>query len=92
MFTVIGLMLCGILVGYLARKRELSGIGRLITSLIWILLFLLGVEVGSNQQIIESLGTLGLEAMAITFAAILGSCLAAWGLWYFLYKRKEKQA
>ena len=91
MFTVIGLMLSGILVGYLLRKRELSGIGRLITSLIWILLFLLGVEVGSNQQIIDGLATLGLEALTITFAAVLGSCLAAWGLWYFLYKRKETQ-
>ena len=85
-------MLCGILIGYLARKRELSGIGRLITSLIWMLLFLLGIEVGSNKQIIESLGTLGLEALAITFAAIAGSCVAAWALWYFLYKRKEEQA
>lgn len=92
MFTVIGLMLAGILVGYLTRKHALTGIGRLITSLIWVLLFLLGVEVGSNKQIIEGLGTLGLEAITITFAAVLGSCLAAWGLWYFLYKRKEKQA
>lgn len=92
MFTVIGLMLCGILVGYLARKRELSGIGRLITSLIWILLFLLGVEVGGNKKIIESLGTLGVEAITITFAGILGSCLAAWALWYILYKRKEGKA
>ncbi len=85
-------MLCGILIGYLARKKEITGIGRLITSLIWILLFLLGVEVGSNQQIIASLGTLGLEAIIITFAGITGSCIAAWGLWYFLYKRKEKEA
>ena len=92
MFTVIGLMLTGILVGYLARKRELTGIGKLITSLIWALLFLLGVEVGSNQKIIEGLGTLGLEALSITLAGILGSCLTAWALWYFLYKRKEKQA
>lgn len=91
MFTVIGLMVCGILIGYLSRKRELSGISRLITSLIWILLFLLGVEVGSSQQIMDSLGTLGIEAMAITFAAILGSCICAWALWYFLYKRKEGQ-
>lgn len=92
MFTVIGLMLAGILVGYLARKREFTRIGKFITTLIWALLFLLGVEVGSNQQIIQGLGSLGLEALAITFGAILGSCLAAWGLWYFLYKRKESQA
>ena len=92
MFTVILLMLSGILVGYLARKHELKGTGRLITSLIWMLLFLLGIEVGSNQQIIEGLANLGLEALAITFAGILGSCLAAWALWYFLYRRKERQA
>lgn len=91
MFTVIGLMLGGILVGYLTRKQEINSIGRIITALIWILLFLLGIEVGGNQQIIEGLATLGLEALVITAAAILGSCLAAWGLWYFLYKRKEKQ-
>lgn len=90
MFTVIGFMLCGILIGYLSRKHTFHGIGRFITALIWMLLFLLGEEVGSNQQIIESMGTLGLEALTIALASILGSCLTAWGLWHFLYKRKEK--
>lgn len=89
MFTVIGLMLTGILVGYLTRKRPLKGISKVITSLIWILLFLLGVEVGGDPQIIEGLATLGIEALAITLSATLGSCLTAWGLWYLLYKRKE---
>ena len=88
MFTVIGLMLSGILVGYLLRRNELRGMGKIITLLIWILLFLLGVEVGSNRQIIEGLGTLGLEATLITLAAVIGSCLSAWGLWYVLYKKK----
>ena len=88
MFTVIGLMLSGILVGYLMRTKELKSIGKVITLLIWILLFLLGVEVGSNRQIIEGLGTLGLEAILITLAALLGSCVCAWGLWKVLYKRK----
>ena len=90
MFTVIGLMFLGILTGYVFRKHELPEIGKVITSLIWVLLFLLGVEVGSNQQIIEGLGTLGLEAIAISLAAILGSCIAAWALWSILYKREEK--
>ena len=90
MFTVIGLMLSGILVGYLFRKKELGGIGKVITFLIWMLLFLLGVEVGSNRQIIEGLGTLGLEAIFITFSGVLGSCLLAWALWLFLYKRKGR--
>lgn len=88
MFTVIGLMLSGILVGYLLRRNDLRGMGKIITLLIWILLFLLGVEVGGNRQIIEGLGTLGLEATLITLAAVIGSCLSAWGLWYVLYKKK----
>ena len=92
MFTVIGLMLGGICIGYLFRKVELKGIGKLITALIWVLLFLLGVEVGGNPQIIEGLATLGMEAVIITLASVLGSCVAAWGLWYFLYKRKGGKA
>lgn len=92
MFTVIGLMLGGMCIGFLLRKRQLPGIHRIITILIWILLFLLGVEVGGNRQIIEGLATLGLEALAITLAAVIGSCLAAWALWKVLYRRKGGEA
>lgn len=88
MFIVIGLMLGGICLGYLFRRNEWKWIGKIITMLIWILLFLLGIEVGSNRQIVEGLGTLGVEALVITIAAVGGSCIAAWGLWFFLYKKK----
>ena len=52
MFTIIGLMLTGMLLGYLLRKRDLKKIHQIITLLIWLLLFILGIEVGSNEQII----------------------------------------
>lgn len=89
MFTVIGLMLGGMCIGFLLRKQELSWIHKIITVLIWVLLFLLGIEVGNNRQIIEGLTTLGLEAVVITLAAVLGSCLASWALWLVLYKKKK---
>lgn len=92
MFTVIGLMLGGMCIGFLLRNRRLSWTHRVITALIWILLFLLGVEVGGNRQIIEGLATLGLEAFTITIAAVIGSCVCAWALWYLLYKRKGGKA
>ena len=44
MFTVIGLMLGGMAIGFLLRRQEFSWINKVITSLIWVLLFLLGVE------------------------------------------------
>lgn len=92
MFTVIGLMLGGMAIGFLLRRQNFSWINKVITSLIWILLFLLGVEVGGNRQIVEGLATLGVEAFSITLASVLGSCIFAWGLWYLLYKRKGGKA
>lgn len=90
MFTIIGLMLTGMLLGFLLRKQKLSGIHKVITVLIWLLLFLLGIDVGGNQKIINGLHTIGLEAIVITLAAVLGSVTAAWALWYVLYKRNKK--
>ena len=86
MFTVIGVMLGGMLIGFLLRRQEFSWM------LIWALLFLLGIEVGGNRQIVEGLGTLGVEAFVITLACVLGSCILAWGLWYLLYKKKGEKA
>ncbi len=92
MFTVIGLMFGGMILGYLFRRQQLSWIRKVITVLIWLLLFLLGVEVGGNRRIIEGLTTLGAEALAVTLACLLGSSLCAWGLWYWVYKRKGGRA
>lgn len=91
MFTIIGLMLTGMLLGFLLRKQQLSGIHIIITVLIWLLLFLLGIDVGGNQEIINGLHTIGMEAIVITLAAVLGSVTAAWALWYVLYKRKKEE-
>ena len=92
MFTIIGLMLTGILLGYLLRKRDLKKIHQIITLLIWLLLFILGIEVGSNEQIIKGLHTIGLEAVILTLGGTLGSVIAAWALWIALYKRKGGRA
>lgn len=95
MFIIIGIMLTGMLIGYLLRSKRLTWIHKIITLLIWVLLFLLGIDVGGNEAIVKGLHTLGIEAAIITFAAVIGSILCAWGLWYLLYirnKRKETEA
>ncbi|WP_217930790.1 LysO family transporter [Bacteroides caecimuris] len=89
MFIIIGIMLTGMLLGYLLRSKRLSWIHKIITLFIWILLFLLGIDVGDNESIIKGLHTLGLEAVIITVAAVIGSILCAWGLWYLLYIRNK---
>ena len=95
MFIIIGIMLSGMLIGYLLRSKRLTWIHKIITFLIWLLLFLLGIDVGDNKAIMNGLHTLGLEALTITLAAVIGSSLLAWGLWYLLYIRnrnKEEKA
>ena len=89
MFIIIGIMLTGMLFGFLLRNKRLSWIHKIITLLIWVLLFLLGIDVGGNEAIIKGLHTLGLEALIITLAAVTGSILCAWGRWYLLYIRNK---
>lgn len=92
MFTVIGLMLTGMLLGYLLRKWNMKRIHLIITLLIWLLLFILGIEVGSNERIIKGLHTIGLDALVLTLGGTLGSVIAAWILWKILYGRKGGKA
>ena len=84
---IIALMLGGVGTGYLLRRCNTRPVGRIITILIWLLLFLLGTEVGGNPDIINGLGTLGVEALLITLFAVLGSCLAAWGLLNYICRK-----
>ena len=92
MFIIIGIMLTGMLLGYLLRSKRLSWIHKIITLLIWILLFLLGIDVGGNESIIKGLHTLGLEAVIITVAAVIevlyahGGC----GTYYIVKERRQK--
>lgn len=83
-------MISGVTVGYFMRKRKLSFIHRIITLLIWILLFLLGIEVGNNEAIIKGLHTIGIKALILTLATVAGSILGAWGLWLIISKKKMK--
>ena len=86
MFIVIGLMFTGMLFGYLFKNKKITWIGKVITALIWLLLFLLGIDVGSNQMIMNGLHTIGLEALVITIGAVLGSVVGAWLLWNWINK------
>lgn len=92
MFIVILFVFLGILSGVFCRKLSTGACisltdvvarwqGRIVTWLIWLLLFLLGIEVGSNEMILRSLPTLGVEALLLSSAATLGCCVLAWALW-----------
>ena len=84
-------MLTGMVAGFLLRRHRLKGIQHFITILIWLLLFLLGVEVGGNKDIIQGLHTIGLEAILLTIGGALSSVTAAKLLWHMLNRHKKAQ-
>ena len=79
MIIVISLMVCGIVLGYLKIVQKL------INYAIFLLLFLLGITVGANADVMNNLNSIGLEALIITLAAISGSILCAWAVYRFFF-------
>ena len=89
MFIIILILGAGIIAGRLLRRHPITWLGKVINILIWALLFLLGVEVGGDDRIVEGIATLGAEAVGIAFAGVAGSALLASGLWIWAGKRKK---
>jgi uncharacterized membrane protein YbjE (DUF340 family) len=81
MFIVLAFMFTGIVAGYLLRSRKIRFQNGFILTLIWVLLFLLGLEVGMNDNVVRKFASLGFEAAVIAIAATFGSIVAAKLLW-----------
>ncbi|MDE6457162.1 MAG: lysine exporter LysO family protein [Muribaculum sp.] len=77
------ILFTSILAGYLLRNRRVPQLpSSTISIVIWALLFLLGLSVGSNRNVIDHLSVYGIQALVIGSLATLGSVLAA----YLLHK------
>lgn len=99
MFIVILFIFLGIFLGIVMCRlpQRYGGVARrwlprATTLLIWLLLFLLGIEVGGNHQVMAALPTLGIEAVAMSLLAVLGSCLLSWLLWRSVHRREHRPA
>ena len=80
MLVVFAVLFGGILTGRLLYGRRLSFVQSLITGIIWLLLFLLGLEAGSDPAVAGGLATLGATAFVLFAFSVAGSILAAWGV------------
>lgn len=89
MFIAIGFMLAGGAAGFVLRSMEFKNISKIVSGLICLLLFILGLEAGANPQIMSGLGTIGIEALLITVSALLGSCAGALLLWKRIHPKKR---
>ena len=76
--TYLALVAVGAFLGFrpVLRSRTLPWLGRFQTAALLLLIFTLGAELGANEEIVASLGVIGLNAFLITAAAMAGSLLA----------------
>lgn len=87
------LTLCiGICAGIVIRKSNVSRhIGKAISATIYVMLFMLGARIGTDRHILESLSTLGVQALILAAAGIVGSVISAAILYRIAEKKKSGQ-
>lgn len=91
MIIILCMIAAGIALGWLLRGRIHLNTGKVINVLIWALLFLLGIEVGSDDAIFSGLGHLGGEALLVATSGVAGSALLSLLLWKWVQGRKKRE-
>ena len=92
--AIVVLILGGIAAGVGLRGREkvIRAADRIALGAVFVLLFLLGLDLGSRPEVIRSIGKVGLEAGMISTAAMLGSLALTWAVhlvWFRKVKRED---
>lgn len=92
MLTIILILILGISCGFLFRKQEgiIKIADRSLLGSIYLLLFLLGAAVGSNQTIIQNFAEIGLKAIILSLAGTFFSIILAFFVYRRFWKKNEK--
>ena len=92
MFIVLIIMLGGMASGYLLRHQ--TGLHRTVSQTIMptvcILLFLMGISIGSQDQLIEHLSEFGKTALMLTIGAVAGSVICAWLVYRYFFIQMDR--
>lgn len=88
MFTVISVIVAGVVAGYLFKHISfLQKVEKSISWTVLLLLFVMGVSVGSNPLIIDNLWNFGWQAALFALFAIVGSLLASSMVFRLFFKK-----
>jgi uncharacterized membrane protein YbjE (DUF340 family) len=92
MLTIIGLFALGVLAGYFIRHKEkwIKKVEPVTGWAIYALLFLLGLSVGANPQILRNLNQIGLQAILISLGGVTGSITLSWLVYQFYFKTNKE--
>ena len=81
MFKVIACMAAGMVLG---RFLRIKGLQKPIIAVTWLLLLFLGLETGSDREVIGALPSIGLASATLSIGGVAGSCILAWLLWKYM--------
>jgi uncharacterized transporter YbjL len=83
----------GIIAGVFLRNsgKTVAYTEKAIIWSIYLLLFALGLSIGSNPLIMQSLASLGLTALIISVCAVVGSVLLAAIAWRFIFSKSSRK-
>lgn len=88
MFFFISIMASGVFIGYrLRHKHKIHKVTVLIQMVVCLLLFILGLSIGTNKFIIENLSYFCRQAAVISALSLLGSSMAALLVSHFFFKK-----
>ncbi|MDO9576391.1 MAG: LysO family transporter [Candidatus Cloacimonadales bacterium] len=92
MLSVIFILILGITTGYLLKKKEsfIKTADKLLLWSIYLLLFLLGISVGSNQTIIRNFAEIGFKAIILSLSGVAASIFLSYLVYRFFWKKNEK--
>ena len=68
----------------LGRFLRIKGLQKPIIAVTWLLLLFLGLETGSDREVIGALPSIGLASAALSVGGVAGSCILAWLLWKYM--------
>ena len=89
MLITILILVAGFLVGLLLQGRVKLPTGVITLASICLLLFILGVEIGSNKELLGNLPSMGLIALLVSVCTLLGSVILT--RWFTREKDPGKQ-
>ena len=93
MIIVLLFLTAGIISGYILKNRTniIRISDKLLTWSIYLLLFLLGISVGSNQDIISNFDKIGFQAIILSIAGVTGSIVIAFFVYKFFFLPKNEK-
>lgn len=91
MIEILIIMFCGIVVGFIFRKKRsiITTADKFAGWSIYLLLFLLGLSVGNNEKVINNFAQIGFNAIILTLSGISGSIILSFIVYKIFFKNDE---